>query len=106
MCFPNFMGWLVLKGLSFLFITSNSQAAIQALSSRDPPLDVSTHWYRGAYEGRYEFAWKRASTPLVGMKPFCDLGDDYFKEELKRLIAAMSDRIWKNTETLRQYKYY
>lgn len=45
-------------------------------------------------------------TPLVGTKPFCDLGDDYFKEELKRLIATKRDRLWKNKEELRQYKDY
>lgn len=36
------------QGIEFLFIMSNSEAAIQALTSRDRPLDVSTHWYRGA----------------------------------------------------------
>lgn len=99
--FPYFLGWLLSKRLSILFITSNSQAAIQALSSRDPPLDVWTHWYRGASERRYELALKKASTPLVGTKSFCDLGDDFFKEELKRLIATKRD-----TEVVKQYKDY
>lgn len=44
--------------------------------------------------------------PLGGNKTFCDLDDDYFKEELKILIATKRDRLWKNTEELRQYKDY
>lgn len=47
MCFLNF-GVAGIQGIEFSIFMSNSQAVFQALSSRDPPLDVSTHWYRGA----------------------------------------------------------
>lgn len=47
-CVSQIFGVVGTQGIEFLFITSNCQAAIQALSSRDPPQDVWIHWYRGA----------------------------------------------------------
>lgn len=38
-----------------------------------------------------------ASTPLVRPEPLCGLGNSFFKEELKRLLATRRDRLWRDT---------
>lgn len=51
-----------------------------------------------------ELARKVSSTSLVGPKLFCGLEDAFFKEELRRVIAAKRDRLWRDAEGLRQTK--
>lgn len=39
------------------------------------------------------------------LEPFCDLGDDFFKEELKRLIATRRDFIGRQKDKGRLKNY-
>lgn len=59
----------------------------------DSPLGAVGQIVVEGNEKTYELVMKTSLTPLVGLEPFCGLGDAIFKEELKRMTATKRDRL-------------